>query len=114
MIKGGLIARHVMAVGQVDPGSFDPIRDIGRAALALLAAGVVSPLCVQLGFVQFDLALRGLVCLLAGYLVWTAAQSVALARRVSAAIQHLPGPELSHLGVRALTKSLLAYARASP
>ena len=103
-----------MAVAQVDPGSFDPVRDIGRVALALLAAGVASLLCAQLGFVQFDLALRGLVCLSAGYLVWTAAQSVALARRVSAAIQHLPGPELNHLGVRALTASLLACGRASP
>ena len=96
-----------MVTAQVDPGNFDPVRDIARAALALLVAGAVNLLGAQLGLVQVDWALRGLVCLLAGYLVWIAAQSVALACRVSAAIQHLPGPKLNHLGVRALPVSLL-------
>ena len=42
---------------------------------------------------------RAFVWLATANLVWSVASGVAFARRVSAAIEHLPGPKQSHLGV---------------
>ena len=78
---------------QVDPIAF--------GILYVFAAGAVSVGFSQLGLqhVGITLVVRALVGLSTANLVWSIASGVALARRVSAAIEHLPGPKQSHLGV---------------
>ena len=84
---------------KVDPATFDPVEPIAFAVLYLLLTGLVTYVYTNLGLVHLLVILRGLLCCCAGYLGWTVHCAVTTARRCSAAVQHLPGPDLGHLGL---------------
>ena len=84
---------------KVDPATFDPVEPIAFAVLYLLLTGLVTYVYINLGLVHLLVFLRGLLCCCAGYLGWTVHCAVTTARRCSAAVQHLPGPDLGHLGL---------------
>ena len=84
---------------KVEPATFDPVEPIAFALLYLLLTGLVTYVYTHLGFVPLLVILRSLLFCCAGYLGWTIHCAVTTARRCSAAVQHLPGPDLGHLGL---------------